>query len=105
MIAKLNAFLFIMLYLMTGSVLILLPWIQLRLPFTDSSRIMEWGENGFLSYLSGLTGSPLIENFFASGWVRGAVSGFGVFLIVVAFWEIFHFQQAAAELESEAAGK
>jgi hypothetical protein len=101
MISKLNAFLFILIYLMTGSVLILLPWVQLRLPFTDSSRVMEWGENGFLSYLSGLTGSSILENLVASGWFRGAVSGFGVFLIVIAFWEMFHFQQAAAELEDE----
>lgn len=88
MVARLTVILFILVCLEAGILLTLLPWIS------------DWGNNSLLIYFVDLTGLEVIETVVDSTWVRGAVTGLGVFNLFVAFWEIAHFSSSVEQLES-----
>lgn len=92
MVAKLTVILFILVCLMVGSILVLLPWTNLGMPG-------DWTDNIFLDFLVHSTGVESFRSVMASGWVRGAVTGLGVFNLFLAFWEIANFNQSVAALE------
>lgn len=77
---------------MVGSLLILLPWTNLGIPG-------DWTDNYFLHWTIDKTGIESIKTVVASGWFRGAITGLGVFNLVVAFWEIATFNESVALLE------
>ncbi len=94
MVSRLIVVLFILVCLETGILLILLPWIS------------DWGNNVLLIYFVDKTGWTFLDAIVDSTWLRGAVSGLGVFNLFVAFWEIAHFTKSVEELEAhDAAGK
>jgi hypothetical protein len=97
MVERLTVVFFIILCILLGVYLILAPWDALFGP---------WGENYLLVFLSDKTGAPVIARAVASNWFRGAVTGLGVLNLLIAFWEIGHFNQSVkmlqgAEKESE----
>lgn len=94
MAAKITVIFFIILCFQAGIALILLPWISFN-------TIGDWGDNYLLVYLSSQTGVPGLRQAVASGWVRGAVTALGVLNLIIAFWEIAHFNQAVRSLEGE----
>lgn len=91
MVERLTVIFFIILCLLLGVYLILSPWDSLFGP---------WGENYLLVFLSDKTGSPYVQQAIASTWFRGAVTGLGVVNLLIAFWEIAHFNQSVKMLES-----
>jgi hypothetical protein len=95
MAAKLSVVFFIILCLEVGMVLTFLPWVH---PF----NLNDWGENTLLLYAAHKTGLMGLQHAMASGWVRGAVSGLGVLNLLMAFWEIAHFNQTVSYLQSGA---
>ena len=94
MSAKLSVIFYIILCLEIGIVLALLPWIP-----QGTLGLSDWGNNYFLLYAARKTGMYGLQTVVASGWVRGAVTGFGVLNLGMAFWEIFHFKQSVAALQ------
>lgn len=90
MIERLTVVFFIILCLLFGTYLILAPWDALFGP---------WGENYLLVFLSDKAGAPVIARAVASNWFRGAVTGLGVLNLVIAFWEIAHFNQSVRHLQ------
>lgn len=93
MVAKLTVIFFIVLCLLAGFVLVLFPWFSF-------GRVGDWGNNQFLMYLTYLLNLPSLQTFVNSGWVKGAVTGLGVFNLCLAFWEIANFKQSVQNLES-----
>ena len=85
MVERLTVIFFIILCLLLGFYLILSPWDALFGP---------WGENYLLVFLTDKTGMPILQKAVASTWVRGAVTGLGVLNMVIAAWEIAHFNQS-----------
>jgi hypothetical protein len=79
-----------------GLLLSLLPWVP-----QGQFGLGEWGSNFFLVWLVRKTGFYGLQTIIASGWVRGVVTGLGMFNLFCAFWEIAHFRQAVKEVESE----
>ncbi len=97
MVERLTVVFFIILCLLLGFYLILAPWDALFGP---------WGENYLLVFVSDKTGSPMIQKTVASTWFRGGVTGLGVLNMVVAFWEIAHFNKSVQMLQgSDQAGE
>jgi predicted membrane-bound spermidine synthase len=94
MSAKLSVIFYIVLCLEIGIVLTLLPWIP-----QGTLGLSDWGNNYFLLYAARKTGLYGIQTVVASGWIRGAVTGFGLLNIGIAFWEIFHFRQTVSNLQ------
>ncbi|GIU82482.1 MAG: hypothetical protein D6687_12235 [Acidobacteria bacterium] len=94
MVARLIVVLLIFLSLEVGIILILFPWINIGI-------FAEWGDNYILALVSEKIGIPSLRNFVSSGWVRGAVTGLGILNILLAFWEIFHFQESVEMLEGK----
>lgn len=94
MSAKLSVIFYIVLCLEIGIVLTLLPWIP-----QGTLGLSDWGNNYFLLYAARKTGLYGIQTVVASGWIRGAVTGFGLLNIGIAFWEIFHFRQTVRTLQ------
>lgn len=94
MIAKLTVIFFILLCLLIGSYLILLPWVSFGM-------IGDWGDNFLLAFVSEKANLPVLQRTVASGWVRGAVTGLGILNLVIAFWEIAHFNQSVQMLEGK----
>jgi len=92
MLTKITVVLFAFVLLMLGILLILVPWV-------NPPGIGDWGDNYLLSLVVEKTGMPLIKTIVASAWVRGAVSGLGVFNILLAFWEIANFRKSVEMLE------
>jgi hypothetical protein len=92
MIEKLTVIFFVLLFLMVGIILVLFPWINFG--------ILSWGNNYFLAFITQKTGLTGLPGYFASGWVRGAVSGLGVLNLFFAFWELAHFNQNVQTLAS-----
>ncbi len=92
MVAKLVVILFILLCLMMGVVLMLFPWLSF-------GGFVDWGDNFLLSLLVETTGLESIRTIVASPWFRGAVTGLGVFNILLAFWEVAHFEENVQALE------
>lgn len=88
MVARLTVILFILVCLEAGILLTLLPWLS------------DWGNNVLLIYVVDKTGLNIIDAIVDSAWFRGAVTGLGVFNLVVAFWEIAHFTKSVEDLES-----
>ena len=82
-----------MVCLLLGVLLILIPWVDMPLG--------SWGNNYLLLLTVETTGLPFLETVITSAWVRGAVTGLGVFNIVLAFWEIANFQESVATLDGK----
>jgi hypothetical protein len=90
MVEKLTVFFFIILCLLLGFYLILAPWDALFGP---------WGENYLLAFLADRSGVPVIHRVVASNWFRGAVTGLGVVNLLIALWEVAHFNQSVKMLQ------
>lgn len=95
MVERLTVIFFIILCLLLGANLILLPWISVGM-------IGDWGDNYLLAFLTEKTGSPVIQQAVSSNWFRGAVTGLGVVNVIIAFWEIAHFEQSVRMLKGNA---
>ena len=95
MVERLTVIFFITLCFLLGLNLILLPWISF-------GTIGDWGDNYLLVFLSERSGLPLIQRTVASNWFRGAVTGLGIVNLIIAFWEIAHFNQSVSMLKSSA---
>ena len=91
MVEKLTVIFFIILFLLLGAYLILLPW-------NIFYGVGSWEQNYLLVYLAQKTDLPLIQKAISSNWVRGAVTGLGVLNILIAFWELAHFNQSVEML-------
>lgn len=91
MVERLTVIFFIVLCLLLGLNLVLLPWISFGL-------IGDWGENYLLVFLTEKAGLPVIQRAVSSNWFRGAVTGLGLVNIIIAFWEIAHFEQSVQML-------
>ena len=89
MVEKLTVIFFIILCFLLGFYLILSPWDTL---------FGNWSENYLLVLVSEGAGLPTLQNTVTSNWFRGAVTGLGVLNLVIAFWEIAHFDQSVALL-------
>jgi flagellar biosynthesis protein FlhB len=95
MVERLTVIFFIILCILLGIYLILAPWDALFGP---------WAENYLLVFIADKTGAPIIQRTVASTWFRGAVTGLGVLNLVIAFWEMAHFNQSVKMLEGEVRG-
>lgn len=87
MVAKLTVIFFIILCLQLGVILILLPWLSI-------GAFGDWGDNYLLAFVAEKAGLPILQSAVSSTWVRGAVTGLGVLNLVIAFWEIAHFNRS-----------
>jgi hypothetical protein len=94
MVARLIVILLIFLSLEIGIILILLPWVSIGV-FAD------WSDNYLLAIVSEKINMPSLKTFVSSGWVRGAVTGLGILNLLLAFWEIAHFQESVRMLEGK----
>jgi hypothetical protein len=94
MVEKLTVIFFIALCLLLGFYLTLLPWVSFGV-------IGDWGDNYLLAFLSDKSGLPFVHDAIASTWFRGAVTGLGVVNLLIAFWEMGHFQQSVAMLQGK----
>ena len=92
MASRLTVIFYILLCLEAGIFLTLLPWWQ---PW----GMGDWGDNFFLVMVAQKTGLVGLQRAVGSGWVRGAVTGVGLLNLLMAFWEIFHFNEAVRRLE------
>lgn len=92
MLTKITVVLFAFVLLLLGILLILVPWV-------NPPGVGDWGDNYLLSMVTETTGLPILKTVIASAWVRGAVTGLGVFNIVLAFWEIANFRKSVEMLE------
>lgn len=93
MTTKIMGLLFAMALLILGTLLILIPWIDLK--------VGAWDDNYLLTLAVKATGMPILRTIIASAWVRGAVTGFGVFNIILAFWEIARLLQNNKPLDNK----
>lgn len=94
MVARLTVIFFIILCLLAGFVLVIFPWISV-------GRVGDWGDNQLLIFVSQKLQMQGLQQFIASGWVRGAVTGLGVLNLVIGFWEIANFKQSVERLEAK----
>jgi hypothetical protein len=94
MVARLIVVLLIFLSLEIGVILILFPWINIGV-------LADWGDNYLLVLVCEKMGMPSLRSFIDSGWVRGAVTGLGILNVLLAFWEMFHFQESVEMLEGK----
>ena len=92
MVERLTVIFFIVLCLLLGLNLVLLPWISVGM-------IGDWGNNYLLAFLSDRSGLPVIQQAVSSTWFRGAVTGLGIVNLLIAFWEISHFEQSVQMLK------
>ena len=95
MVERLTVIFFIILCMLLGFYLILAPWDQLFGP---------WGENYLLVFLSDKVHAPMLQKAVASTWFRGGVTGLGVMNLLIAFWEIAHFNQSVKMLKGSETG-
>lgn len=93
MIEKLTVIFFVLLFLIAGTLLTVLPWINV-------GAISDWGNNYLLALAAEKTGLLFLPAVVASGWFRGAVTGLGVLNLFFAFWELAHFNQNVRLLAS-----
>src|SRR3954469_11558943 len=97
MVERLTVIFFIILCVLLGFYLVLAPWDALFGP---------WGDNYLLVFLSDQVGLPSLHRVVASTWFRGAVTALGVLNIIIAFWEVAHFDESVRVLTVESsAGK
>jgi hypothetical protein len=94
MVAKLTVIFFIILFLMAGISLTLAPWMSIGL-------IGDWSNNFFLALAVEKTGWTSLQKIVASNWFRGAVTGFGILNLLLAFWEMAHFKQNVEMIEEK----
>jgi len=94
MVARLIVVLLIFLSLEIGVILILFPWINIGV-------LADWGDNYLLALVCEKMDTPSLRSFIDSGWVRGAVTGLGILNVLLAFWEMFHFQESVEMLEGK----
>ncbi len=94
MVAKLTVIFFIILFLLAGVSLTLAPWMSIGL-------IGDWSNNFFLNFAVAKTGWTSLHEIVASNWFRGAVTGFGVLNLFLAFWELAHFKQGVEMIEKK----
>jgi hypothetical protein len=94
MVARLTVIFFIILFLLAGISLTLVPWMSIGL-------IGDWGNNFFLAFAVEKTGWTFLHEIVASNWFRGAVTGFGILNILLAFWELAHFKQSVETIEEK----
>jgi hypothetical protein len=94
MVAKLTVIFFIILFLLAGISLTLVPWMSIGL-------IGDWSNNFFLAFAVQKTGWTGLHEIVASNWFRGAVTGFGVLNILLAFWELAHFKRSVKMIEEK----
>lgn len=87
MVERITIILFIILFFMSGTLLIVLPWLNFGI-------IGDWGDNYLLAVVSEKTGLPILRQAVASGWMRGAITGLGVLNLLLAFWEIANFKKS-----------
>lgn len=92
MVERLTVIFFVILCFLLGFYLILAPWDTLFGP---------WADNHLLAFVSTKTGLPSLQKAVASTWFRGAVTGLGVLNLLIAFWEIAHFNQSVKMLQIE----
>ena len=92
MVERLTVIFFIVLCLLLGLNLVLLPWISVGM-------IGDWGNNYLLAFLSERSGLPVIQRAVSSTWFRGGVTGLGIVNLLIAFWEISHFEQSVRVLK------
>ena len=90
MVERLTGILLLLLCLLLGFYLILSPWDALFGP---------WGENYLLVFISDKAGSPALQRAVASTWFRGGVTALGILNLIIAFWEILHFNQSVKMLQ------
>ena len=96
MASRVVVVLYILLCLVVGLLLSLLPWVP-----QGKFGLGDWGNNFFLVWLVHKTGFYWLKAFVASNWIRGAVTGIGLFNLFCAFWEIAYFGQSVKEVEAE----
>ncbi len=94
MVAKITVIFFIILFLLAGISLTLAPWMSIGL-------IGDWSNNFFLNFVVAKTGWTFLREIVASNWFRGAVTGFGVLNLLLAFWEMAHFNQSVEMIEEK----
>ena len=92
MVAKLVVILFVLVCLMIGFILVLFPWFNF-------GGYAEWSDNFMLRWVVDVTGYEVIRDVVSSTWFRGAVSGLGIFNIILAFWEVTYFDENVKGLE------
>jgi len=90
MVERLTVIFLIILCVLLGFYLILAPWDALFGP---------WGQNYLLVFLADKTGAPIITKVVASNWFRGGITGLGVLNLIIAGWEILHFNQSVKMLQ------
>ena len=79
---------FVLLALEVGLFLIIFPWSE------------AWEKNALLAW------APLLRALFLSSYFRGAVSGLGLWNVMLGFHEALHFKQTIRAMEGrEAAGE
>ena len=94
MVAKLTVIFFIILFLLAGISLTLAPWMSIGL-------VGDWSNNFFLALAVEKTGWTSLHEIVTSNWFRGAVTGFGVLNLLLAFWEMAHFKQSVELIEEK----
>ena len=87
MSAKVTVIIYILVTLEIGVLLLFLPWYS-----------QFWEENFFLYLMAEKLNASWLPAFITSGWVRGGVSGLGLFNIVTGIREIINFRQSVAAL-------
>ena len=98
MSSRLSVIFYILVCVELGLALAVLPWIPygwLGLSLSD------WSSNYFLVLAARKTGHYELQSFVASGWVRGAVSGLGLLNLAMGIWQLIHFRETVAALDSE----
>jgi hypothetical protein len=98
MSSRLSVIFYILVCIELGLALAVLPWIPygwLGLSLSD------WSSNYFLVLAARKTGHYGLQSLVASGWVRGAVSGVGILNVAMGIWQIIHFRETVAALDSE----
>ncbi len=86
MIEKMTVVFFVLLFLIAGTLLTVLPWVNV-------GAIGDWGNNYLLALAVEKTGLTALQSVVASGWFRGAISGLGILNLFFAFWEMAHFNR------------
>ncbi len=72
---RITVLLFVFFCAILGVILIVFPWRD------------EWTNNSLLF------GHPGLQDFFASGFLRGVCSGLGLLDIWIGFWEAIHYHE------------
>src|SRR4029078_12338182 len=98
MVERLTVIFFIVLCLLLGLNLVVLPWMSI-------GTIGDWGDNYLLAFLAEKTGRSVIQQAVSSTWFRGAVTGLGLVNLLIAFWEITHFEQSVQMIKGGTSGK